>query len=253
MALAAVLTNSVTGVYGQELSSSPVSSPVGSTTSAKFKAVMCDPGNPRLKVVNTTESKICGIPKTVKNATTTTTPSILPPISAVSSSTIQITKPRAAASTPSAPEQKQIANNNNNVLTSDIAAKQSPINILQTKSASSTSTIAPQVSSLNPLQLQQELQQSPAVSNLTAGDDSTLTPLSQTTTSGQIMYLGYHGTGGNTVDNSLKDNHSSSDIKSQSKNHAHHDTSSGNKTKKGSSKEHNNGKGSGGGGGIWGW
>ena len=30
------------------------------------KAAICNPNNPKLKVVNTTESKICGIPVTVK-------------------------------------------------------------------------------------------------------------------------------------------------------------------------------------------
>jgi hypothetical protein len=30
------------------------------------KAAICDPNNPKLKVVNTTESKICGIPITVE-------------------------------------------------------------------------------------------------------------------------------------------------------------------------------------------
>jgi hypothetical protein len=57
------------------------------------KAAICNPSNPKLKVVNTTESHICGIPKTVKphisnttsstNATTTSEnntilPSIVP-------------------------------------------------------------------------------------------------------------------------------------------------------------------------------
>ena len=35
------------------------------------KAAMCDPSNPKLKFVNGTESRICGIPKTIKNATST--------------------------------------------------------------------------------------------------------------------------------------------------------------------------------------
>jgi hypothetical protein len=41
------------------------------TLSSELKAKMCDPSNPSLKVVNTTESRICGIPKTIK-------PSLLP-------------------------------------------------------------------------------------------------------------------------------------------------------------------------------
>ncbi len=45
------------------------------------KAAFCNPNNPRLKFVNSTESKICGIPETPKNATnaTTSTSSILAP------------------------------------------------------------------------------------------------------------------------------------------------------------------------------
>ena len=35
------------------------------------KAAMCDPNNPKLNFVNGTESRICGIPKTIKNATST--------------------------------------------------------------------------------------------------------------------------------------------------------------------------------------
>src|SRR5918911_3099112 len=31
------------------------------------KAAMCDPSNPKLNFVNTTESHICGIPKTIKS------------------------------------------------------------------------------------------------------------------------------------------------------------------------------------------
>ena len=37
---------------------------------AEQKAAMCNPSNPKLKFVNTTESHICGIPKTPTNATT---------------------------------------------------------------------------------------------------------------------------------------------------------------------------------------
>jgi hypothetical protein len=45
------------------------------------KAQFCNPDNPKLKFVNSTESKICGIPTTSTNATnaTTTPSSILAP------------------------------------------------------------------------------------------------------------------------------------------------------------------------------
>ena len=45
--------------------SSTTSSPSNTTISPEIKAKMCNPGNPSLKVVNTTEARICGIPKTV--------------------------------------------------------------------------------------------------------------------------------------------------------------------------------------------
>ena len=37
-----------------------------------IKAKICDPNNPKLAFVNTTESNICGLPKSIKNVTTTT-------------------------------------------------------------------------------------------------------------------------------------------------------------------------------------
>jgi hypothetical protein len=43
------------------------------------KAAMCNPSNPKLKVVNMTESKICGLPVTVsKRASTNTTANTTP-------------------------------------------------------------------------------------------------------------------------------------------------------------------------------
>jgi hypothetical protein len=78
-------------------SSPPAAASSPSTTiSPELKANMCNPSNPSLKVVNTTESHICGIPKTVKN--TTTTAATPPPPTAVSSpSTTQTTKSTPAA------------------------------------------------------------------------------------------------------------------------------------------------------------
>ena len=35
----------------------------------QLKAAICNPNNPKLKVVNMTESKICGIPVTIKTST----------------------------------------------------------------------------------------------------------------------------------------------------------------------------------------
>src|SRR5215212_10852294 len=64
-------------VYGQQAlsSSSPslpqvadssTTSPGTTTISPELKANMCDPNSPSLKVVNTTEARICGIAKTLK-------------------------------------------------------------------------------------------------------------------------------------------------------------------------------------------
>ena len=46
--------------------SSPTGNSVSKPISSELKAKICDPSNPDLKVVNTTEARICGIPKTVK-------------------------------------------------------------------------------------------------------------------------------------------------------------------------------------------
>jgi hypothetical protein len=46
--------------------------PTNTTVSPALKSKMCDPNNPKLRFVNTTESKICGLPITIKNVTTTT-------------------------------------------------------------------------------------------------------------------------------------------------------------------------------------
>jgi hypothetical protein len=42
-----------------------------SSLTPQQKAAMCNPNNPKLKFVNSTESKICGIPPTPTNTTTT--------------------------------------------------------------------------------------------------------------------------------------------------------------------------------------
>jgi hypothetical protein len=58
-------------------STSPLPSP-SSTISPQEKSKLCDPNNPKLRFVNTTESHICGIPKTTKNVTTTTATTTTP-------------------------------------------------------------------------------------------------------------------------------------------------------------------------------
>jgi hypothetical protein len=70
--LAATLASTFT-VYAQQLSSSSSFDSLARTTtiSAKLKAELCNPSNPSLNVVNTTEARICNIPRTVKNTTKT--------------------------------------------------------------------------------------------------------------------------------------------------------------------------------------
>jgi hypothetical protein len=55
-----------------QLSNSTSSSSSSSSLTSQQKAAMCNPNNPKLKFVNSTESKICGIPPTPTNMTTTT-------------------------------------------------------------------------------------------------------------------------------------------------------------------------------------
>src|SRR2546429_3063515 len=59
---------------------SPPSSAGTTTILPELKAQMCDPNNPKLEFVNSTESEVCGLPKSIRNDTTTTSP-ITPPSS----------------------------------------------------------------------------------------------------------------------------------------------------------------------------
>jgi hypothetical protein len=76
IAASIVLVISITGfgsvsvAYGQ--GSNSTSSSLSPLTPQQ-KAAMCNPNNPKLKFVNSTESKICGIPPTSTNTTTKTT------------------------------------------------------------------------------------------------------------------------------------------------------------------------------------
>jgi ribosomal protein L18 len=149
--------------YGQQLSSSRTASSLSTTTiSAKLKAEMCDPSNPRLKVVNTTESHICNIPKTVKNTTTTA----------------------AAIATPN---NNNIVSRSNSAIT---AATMTPISKSSNKSLSSPSTIAPQANAIN-----QQQQLLVTISNGTAGQNYTFAAATPAVASGKLMYLGNHGDG----------------------------------------------------------
>jgi hypothetical protein len=193
-----------TNVYAQQISSS---SDVTSTLSSELKAKMCDPSNPSLKVVNTTESNVCGIPKTVKPSLAST-----PPTTALSSSTSSTIKPTSITSIATPPlKEQQITNS---------SSKSGPL--------SAKRTIAPQT-------IQQEQLQKPqphlllTTDNNTAMLNHTYTSTFPSVTSGKLVYLGYHG---DISDNSLtlkkstaKSDHSRSDSDSKDKrnsNNNHH-------------------------------
>jgi hypothetical protein len=75
----------------------PTSAPPSRIVSPELKAKMCDPNNPKLEFVNSTESEVCGLPKSISNDTTTSP--ITPP-----SSPKPITPPSSPRSiTPSRP------------------------------------------------------------------------------------------------------------------------------------------------------
>jgi hypothetical protein len=171
----------------QSLASPRAAASLPSTTiSPQIKAKMCDPGNPGLKVVNTTEARICGIPKSVKNATTT---AATPTASAVPTSSL-------ANNVASSKHQKMSASNNSNTITSTVnqlpkqtsktiidgkgtTATLAPVKNVSNKSLSlpsSQSSIAPQVNAINRKQQQQQQQQLlPTVGNVTAGQNHTFT------------------------------------------------------------------------------
>jgi hypothetical protein len=69
----AVTLASLTGFanFGIGIAQGQVNSTSSSLT-AQQKAAMCNPNNPKLNFVNSTESEICGIPPTPTNTTTTT-------------------------------------------------------------------------------------------------------------------------------------------------------------------------------------
>ena len=217
--------------YAQQPSSSstPLSHATvsrSSTISPQVKVTMCAPGSPSLKVVNTTEARICGIPKTVKSNTTTAAaiPSTSP--TAVSS---RPTTTKLPAANVAAPKQQQI--------TTTPAASQLPkqttggskemtttaVRSVSNKPSlpSSPSTIAPQVNAISKKHQQQE-QLQPATGNVPAGRNYTFATTSTAVTPNILKYLGYQGSatavnsGSSSSDS--KDKHSS-DTKSSSSGH----------------------------------
>ena len=229
-------------VFAQQLSSSPSSSPAASSSSSlssttispELKAKMCDPSNPSLKVVNTTESTICGIPKTVKPPSLSA--AMPPPTSAVSSSSppppqqTTTTKPTTTSndtaisiSTGGAfPKQQQITTTSNNTAISQSTGGATGATIVIVSNSSNASlssppTIAPQVNAIS----QQQPQPVTAINgtaaiNSTAGQNYPFATTTQAVASGKLMYLGYHSDDGTPItdsDSSPKDKSSSSDTK----------------------------------------
>jgi hypothetical protein len=218
-------------VYAQQPSSSPtpLSPPPSSrsvTISPEVKAIMCAPGSPSLKVVNTTEARICGVPKTVKSNTTTAAAAIPSTSTTAVSSPLKTTK--LPASDVVAPKQQKI--------TTTPAASQLP---KQTTGASkettttavrnvsnkpslpsSPSPIAPQVNAISKKHQQQE-QLQPATGNVPAGRNYTFATTSTAVTPDTLKYLGYQrsATAVNSGSSSdSKDKHGS-DTKSSSSGH----------------------------------
>src|SRR5919202_4873406 len=174
-----------TRVFAQQLpsvSSSPAAgnhstSSSSNVISSELKVKMCDPSNPSLKVVNTTESRICSIPKTLKPSllSSPATPPTSADVSSSSSSpqTTTTTKPTTSATnaaTPTPKQQQQIAatnkNNNNassrpinSVCAATLAQVTNPSNksLSSTSSSSSSSAIAPQVKAINQQQHKQPI------------------------------------------------------------------------------------------------
>jgi len=204
-------------VYGQQaLSSSPLlpqvadsstSSPGTTTISPELKANMCDPNSPSLKVVNTTEARICGIAKTLK--TPLVSAAAGPQTSAVSSLTTTPAK-LTAASLVAPPKQQQVATTNV-VLQSNRYVTWATIaslgNVSNTSSPFS-SVLGPQIKSVNQ---QQQLQLLPITAingttgingarliNGTSGQNYTLAAASPVPASDQLLSLGYHGPQGNS-------------------------------------------------------
>ena len=195
---------------------------------------MCDPSNPGLKIVNTTEARICGIPKTIKN--TTATAAMSPPTTKL---------PLPSANVAATKQQKITANNNNNTITpaanqlpKQIAAGKGitrppidPVRSVSDKSSSpspspsSKSTIAPQINPINKAHQEQKLL--PIASNATAGQNYTLAAASPAMTPGKLIYLGYQGSTATSEGSSSKDKDKhSSDTKP-----FHSDSSSSSKDK----------------------
>jgi hypothetical protein len=215
-------------VYAQPLSSVSAADS-SSATSPQVKAIMCDPSNPSLKVVNTTEAHICGIPKTLKPSLSSSTPPT-PAVSSTTTTTQQTTKPSVnpIVSTPS--KQQEIIAIGRNVADNTRIA---PISNPATKQLSSTTTttIAPQAIHQQQQQ-QQEQQPQPQILPLTATSNNTITLNNTLSTAspllgpGKLTFLGFHGSGSTHSSSSSVKHSSDTKSSSSSKNEHSSDTKS---------------------------
>jgi hypothetical protein len=162
---------------------------------------MCDPTNQALRVVNTTEAHISGIPKSVKPSLSTT------PLTSASSSPSSPNQTVAAgASVTALPKQQQIANGVSSLTGYITWAKIALLGNLSNTSSSllSVSTpsyIAPQIISVNQQQQQHHHQQPPLATtraNSTTGINGNATQTYAATSAAaahdKLFYLGFHDT-----------------------------------------------------------
>ncbi len=61
------------GVFGGAHAQSNTTTTAASSLTPQQRAAMCDPNNPKLNFVNSTESKACGLPKSIKSNMSNTT------------------------------------------------------------------------------------------------------------------------------------------------------------------------------------
>ena len=210
-------------VYAQ---SPTIGALVSKSISAELKSMMCDPSNPDLKVVNTTEARICGIPKTVRPDLPSATPQPSPVASlsnparttlksiATKPATTTITTTATSITVPPKPQQTVTTKNINAVSPSTYYVTWATISLL----SNTSSTIAPQIAAVS------QQQQSPLIPiarvnsttgiNSTAGQNYTFAATSPVPiTSDQLIYLGYHGDTKSSHGNDGSKHDDSSDIK----------------------------------------
>jgi hypothetical protein len=177
--------------YGQQSQSlaSPTS-PRTTRVSAELKAQMCDASNPSLKVVNTTEARICNIPKTVKSVPTTGVATLAPSTSAVSQKPAEKSpKSTSLAVGPAFPSQQTRPQNIVTSRSGDTAT--TAVSSVNSKSLTALPTIAPQASGIN--KQQEQIQQLAATSNDTATQNYTFASTTAALPAGKLLFLGYHG------------------------------------------------------------